>query len=142
MTTTTRFRANKPPVIQETIDGETIMVNLHTGCYYWLNPVASYVTTALQGGAPVAEVVEDVATRFPGDASQVGPSVEELVEQLVAEELVVALDDGRQPEPPTQELPALDAFEAPVLRRYTDMQELLLLDPVHEVGAEGWPEPR
>lgn len=25
------------------------------------------------------------------------------------------------------------------LTKYTDMQELLLLDPVHEVDDEGWP---
>jgi hypothetical protein len=30
-------------------------------------------------------------------------------------------------------------FEAPVLNRYTDMQDLLLLDPIHEVDETGWP---
>ena len=31
------------------------------------------------------------------------------------------------------------AFEAPVLEKYTDMQTLLLVDPVHEVDDRGWP---
>jgi hypothetical protein len=31
-------------------------------------------------------------------------------------------------------------FVAPVLDKYTDMQELLLLDPIHEVDASGWPK--
>jgi hypothetical protein len=26
-----------------------------------------------------------------------------------------------------------------VLERYTDMQELLLLDPIHDVDESGWP---
>jgi hypothetical protein len=26
-----------------------------------------------------------------------------------------------------------------VLERYTDMQELLLLDPIHDVDQTGWP---
>jgi hypothetical protein len=31
-------------------------------------------------------------------------------------------------------------FEPPILERFDDMQELLLLDPVHEVSdEEGWP---
>jgi hypothetical protein len=27
----------------------------------------------------------------------------------------------------------------PVLNKYTDMQDLLLLDPIHEVDERGWP---
>ena len=32
-------------------------------------------------------------------------------------------------------------FEAPVLYTYTDMAELLLLDPIHDVDETGWPKP-
>ena len=30
-------------------------------------------------------------------------------------------------------------FEAPILNKYNDMQELLLLDPIHDVDEAGWP---
>ena len=30
-------------------------------------------------------------------------------------------------------------FQAPVLEKHSDMQDLILLDPVHEVGPRGWP---
>ena len=30
-------------------------------------------------------------------------------------------------------------FEKPVLQKHTDMQELLLLDPIHEIDEKGWP---
>ena len=30
-------------------------------------------------------------------------------------------------------------YAAPKLSTYTDMQELLLLDPIHEVDESGWP---
>ena len=30
-------------------------------------------------------------------------------------------------------------FEAPALQVYTDMEDLLLLDPIHEVDEMGWP---
>ncbi|MBX3014591.1 MAG: hypothetical protein KF832_23935 [Caldilineaceae bacterium] len=30
-------------------------------------------------------------------------------------------------------------FETPVLNEFTDMQERLLLDPIHEVDHAGWP---
>ena len=30
-------------------------------------------------------------------------------------------------------------FVPPTLEKYTDMQDLVLLDPVHEVDERGWP---
>jgi hypothetical protein len=30
-------------------------------------------------------------------------------------------------------------FAEPALEKHTDMQDLILLDPVHEVDARGWP---
>jgi hypothetical protein len=30
-------------------------------------------------------------------------------------------------------------FQAPALEKHSDMQDLILLDPVHEVGPRGWP---
>jgi len=138
----TRFRSNSPPVIQETIDGETIMVNLDTGSYYWLDPLASYIAGAIQSGAAVDELVADLAHRFPEDAATVEREVQGLTARLVEEQLVVALDGSVEMDGARPELPDLSRFEAPVFKCYTDMQELLLLDPVHEVGAGGWPEPR
>ena len=137
-----RFRSNSPPVIQETIDGETIMVNLETGSYYWLDPPASYVCIAMEGGASVDEVVGELSARFPADAPAVDEEVRQLADRLVEEALLVP-DDGRtRAETTPRALPELTTFTAPVLKIYTDMQELLLLDPVHDVGVEGWPEPR
>ena len=127
-----RFRSNSPPVIGETIDGETIMVNLDTGSYYWLDPLASYLWGSMEDGVSVEELLEDVTRRFPADRSDV-------------EREVVGLVPSDRPEPSERtprEFPALATFEAPVFKVYTDMQELLLLDPVHDVGVEGWPEPR
>jgi hypothetical protein len=31
-------------------------------------------------------------------------------------------------------------FGQPVLEKFTDMADLLLLDPIHEVGEAGWPQ--
>ena len=31
-------------------------------------------------------------------------------------------------------------FEEPKLEKYSDMEDLLLLDPIHDVEDEGWPK--
>ena len=33
-------------------------------------------------------------------------------------------------------------FQEPALQKYTDMEDLLLLDPIHEVDDTGWPNPK
>ena len=33
-------------------------------------------------------------------------------------------------------------FHPPVLNVFSDMQDLLLLDPIHDVDATGWPMPK
>jgi hypothetical protein len=33
-------------------------------------------------------------------------------------------------------------FVTPCLQKYTDMEELLLIDPIHEIDEVGWPSAR
>ena len=68
------------------------------------------------------------------------PAVTRFVERLLEEALLVAANgDGR----PLRLRPSRTApprlVREPRLDKYTDMQELLLLDPIHEVDERGWP---
>ncbi len=47
------FRVNSPPVVLETVDEETIIVNLESGSYYDLGHVGSHVLVDLEAGADV-----------------------------------------------------------------------------------------
>src|SRR3954447_2200005 len=109
-----RFRSNSPPVIQETIAGETIMVNLETGSYYWLDPVASYICIAMEGGASVEEVVDELSARFPAAVPSVDHESRELADRLVEEALLVPDDDRARDEATPRELPELTTFGVPV----------------------------
>jgi hypothetical protein len=63
---------------------------------------------------------------------------------LLENGLLVALEDGAPAASPL-ELPASEMreFQPPVLESYSDMQDILLLDPIHEVDDKaGWPNPK
>jgi hypothetical protein len=137
-----RFRPNSPPIIQETIDQETIMVNLETGSYYSLNPVGTYIWSALESGAAVGDLAAGVAQRFAADPAAVEPDVRPFVDRLAEEKLIVPREDDVSAAPAQGSSAAGVAYQPPTLDRYTDMQELLLLDPVHEVDTAGWPARR
>lgn len=136
-----RYKLNSPPVVLETVDGETILVNLETGVYYDLNHTGGHLLHALGAGAPFDEVSSTLADGYAVDGSEFEDAARALVGELLAEGILKPLD-RTAPDPATAPTTpdANKTYEPPKLRKFTDMQELLLLDPVHEVDKAGWPE--
>ena len=66
-----------------------------------------------------------------------------IVDELSRHELIVrrraANGNAAAPSPPASNGGSASADVEPQLSSYTDMQELLLLDPIHEVDESGWP---
>jgi coenzyme PQQ synthesis protein D (PqqD) len=141
MTDAARYRPNSPPILHETIEHETIIVNLDAGIYYSLNPAATTIWQGLDDGASIEQIVRGLAEQSGTATDEVAQSVRLLIEQLLQEELITTREDGGES---AGVVPWPDdvSYEPPLLRRYTDMQELLLLDPVHDVGVGGWPQAR
>jgi Coenzyme PQQ synthesis protein D (PqqD) len=141
---TTRFRVNSPNVIHETIEGEVILIDLKTGTYYSLRDSGAAVWQALQTGAGEDGIAAELSSRYEASHEQIRDAVRQLLAELEREGLIRA-DEGEAA--PAAAPSGSDngaarlPFAAPVLEKHTDMQDLILLDPVHEVGAEGWPHP-
>lgn len=142
-----RFGVN-PKIVSETIDGEVIILNLDRGRYYSLTLAGTDAWEAIGRTASGEEIVATLLARYDGAQSEVARSVDQLLDELRREELIYAIPPGTSgTEPaPIDAAPAPDgardgrpAFQAPVLQTYTDMEDLLLLDPIHEVDETGWP---
>jgi len=94
-----------------------------------------------QAGFTVDEVLEQLQQRYDGQLEAMVPALERFVAELVEDGLVAARpanDDGQAgawPLPAGERQP----FAAPVLQKYDDMQDLIMLDPIHEVDDSGWP---
>ncbi|PZF76152.1 hypothetical protein DK847_13150 [Aestuariivirga litoralis] len=132
-----QYRPNEPDVVSEILDGEAVVIHLQSGTYYSLRDAALDVWQGLAAGW----TADDIAACLADDAGVARESVAEpvadFVAQLVAEELVVpyatAGRDAARPFAPR------GVFAAPQLQKFTDMQEMLLIDPIHEVTEAGWP---
>jgi hypothetical protein len=129
-------------VISETLDGETVIINLATGRYYSLDALASWVWTALaDGGATLREAALQAARAWRRDAAEVEGLLAPFLAALDGEGLLVAGTGSElRPLPPFDA--ATSAFAEPRMQRFDDIQELLLLDPIHEVEEAGWPAQR
>jgi hypothetical protein len=141
-----RFRVNTPTVTHETIDGEAVIINLDSGNYYSLVEAGSFIWGLIDQGASASELQNRLQQTYNGDASDIDRSVQELLSQLQQENLIVPVDGAAEAVEPTQTTPSSNGhekpkFSAPSLNKYSDMQELLLLDPIHDVDDAGWPKP-
>jgi hypothetical protein len=139
-----RFRMASAEVVHDVIDDQVIVVRLDSGMYYSLEGVAALVWTGLARGATLAGVRDALGERYPG--TDLDSALGVFVAELEAEGLLAADDaaaSGARENPAVvvsrARLPA--AFEAPHLEKYTDMQDLLLIDPIHETDERGWPHP-
>ncbi len=132
------WRVNAPDVISETIDGETIILHLGNGFYFSVGGCGPQAWQMLSGATAVDDVVAALDAAHDTAGVDVRAEVERFVEELTAEGLLVPADSGAgNPEAPEMRG---GRFEAPTLSKFTDMEDLLLLDPVHEVSPQqGWP---
>lgn len=136
------MRIDPEQVVHETVDGEVILIALQTGCYYSLEGSGADVWSGLVDGRQPADVVSELESRYDAGPGEIRSAVLDLVEELMSERLVLA-DGGegsatapaKQPGPASEGAP----FPPPVLRKFTDMQDFLLVDPIHDVDEAGWP---
>ena len=141
---TARFRINTPHVVAETLDGEATIVDLDSGTYYALNESGSLIWDGLIAGAPVDAVTEQLAGAYELNAGEAARAVDDLTKHLLKAKLIVEAEAATQNgDAPTAAASSANGsrlpFTEPELSAYTDMQELLLLDPIHEVDESGWP---
>ena len=136
-------RIHPEEVVHETVDGEVILIALQTGCYYSLEGSGAEVWAGLLEGRRPTEVASELEERYTAEPGAIRDAVLELVDRLVRERLVVPQDDnGGARGPGDARAPAaFDAppFAPPVFHKFTDMQDFLLVDPIHDVDDAGWP---
>lgn len=138
-----RFRVNSPSVVWEDFEGEVVIVNLETGQYFSTRDVGSEIWRRLAGGATRSAVEHALVALYDVEAGALAASLSTFVAELQAHALLLPEADGGPVESAVEPAaPAKRTYLPPTLEAYSDMQDLLLLDPIHEVDESGWPNPR
>jgi coenzyme PQQ synthesis protein D (PqqD) len=145
------WRINAAKVIHETVDGETLIINTETGVYYSTSSSGAVLWQLLDQGLDIGSLVEQFLQQYreTSAAEAICEEISRFVGELQQEDLLVPVpeeDAGSEPEKKTaaDSLPNGQAtvtlpFAAPILHKFTDMEEILLMDPIHEVDDTGWP---
>lgn len=140
------LKVNHTKVVSEMIDGETVIINLDSGSYYSLDGAGAQVWELLCQGDIVSQVIQRLVDAYGESVERIRTDIDPLIAELLAEGLIVSLPteemeshrangDSRA----EQQLISTSAFMPPKLLKYDDMQDLLILDPIHDVTSSGWP---
>ncbi len=139
--TTIPYYLVAPSVVSERFDDEVIIVNMARGHYYSLRGSAAVLWQPLEQGATADTLSQYLATRYTVEAADALSALMTFLTQLSGEQLIISSETAPATlpnvgEPVAGRLP----FVAPVLEVYTDMADLLALDPIHDVSSvDGWP---
>jgi hypothetical protein len=136
----TRFRLNAEAVGAKVIDGEAIIVNVANGRYHSMDGSGAVVWQLMDDGRSVEEIVDALSQGYDVDPDRARTDVERLAGELVDQDLMTVGADGRAPgTAPEVESDGKVPYEAPDLVTYTDIEELLALDPpMPLMGRDAW----
>lgn len=140
-----QFVINAPSVVSEIIDGEVVIMNLASGNYYSSDSAGAVIWGWIEERKTFSVIEQLTSRRYDAAAEVIAGALAAFFDRLIEEKLIrettvapaPAADNQRDADAP----PAREAFVAPELHVYKDMQDLLLLDPIHDVDETGWPRP-
>jgi hypothetical protein len=133
-----RYRLKSPHVVAQVIEGEAVLISFETGTYYSAAGMGGFIVEAIRKGAEVRAIVDGLTKSAPDARNEVERDVRVFLSELAEQGLI----EPAGPED-MSDAESLEAFAgklgAPLLEKYSDLEDLLLLDPIHDVAAAGWP---
>jgi hypothetical protein len=141
------LKVNAPSVVSEIIDGEAVIMDLASGQYFSTQQTGSDIWRAIGDTGTRSHIASSLLEIYEIDPDEARRAVDTFVSDLLERKLVIEMDaegfiSDVRTGPPLKGHPPRKPFTVPVLNAYDDMQDLLLLDPIHDVDETGWPMPK
>jgi len=130
-------------VVSDIIDGEAVILHRVSGYYFSTDGVGCLIWEWIGGGQSRVSILKGLNERFAADPAEIEIAVDAFLADLVNHKLIREIDSdiGRVTKasagPQTK-----STFAPPVLHVYSDLRQMILLDPIHDVSEAGWPIPK
>jgi hypothetical protein len=118
---------------------EVLIVDTESGLFFSLRGCAVDIWSLIESGVTVNDIIAELGRRYDGTLGDVVAATRRCLDDLLANNLLretevaggeIAVPAGTAPK---------QTLAAPLVERFTDMQDLLLLDPIHDTSDMGWP---
>lgn len=134
------YQLDKTNIAQEVFGNEAVLINIPLGKYYSVRGTTGIrVLELLQEPTNLENIWTGIQNEFQTDEPNAKAEIEAFVNQLAEEQIITE-------EPYTTTVISEEAsiklpYEKVELEIFDDMQELIMLDPIHDVESfKGWPQ--
>lgn len=139
MNSTILYRINTPAVASEFFENEVILVNMSRGHYYSLRDTAATLWQGLDAGLSDQALSHRLTEEYEIELPEARQAVQDFLKDAIIQDLINVTDQPVAVKPLANPV-AKRPFSQPLLEVYTDMEDLLGLDPIHDVNPQqGWP---
>lgn len=131
-----------PRIVAESIDEEVIAVDLMAGIYHSITGAGVVVWDGLTRGLVGDELVQLLCTHFEVSEKAASAEVDDVIAKFVEFDLIFPRKEKVENKGDDKTEPAKaikEPFERTSIIVYRDMEDVLRLDPVHDVDEHGWP---
>ncbi|MGD2124293.1 MAG: PqqD family protein [Gemmatimonadota bacterium] len=132
----TRLQPNAAEVAAKVIDGEAIIMNLANGLYFSMDNVGAAIWEFIEAGQSLEIMGRTLSDRYGVDQETAMSDVSRLAGELLEENLVLMAPENLPVPPMPNGVGSEGQYSSPVLNKYSDMADLLALDPpMPDLGA-------
>ncbi|MBN1271356.1 MAG: PqqD family protein, partial [Candidatus Aminicenantes bacterium] len=138
---------NSPDVVFELFEDETVLINLENGNYYSVNGTGTDVLTLIKEEHTGEEIISILKNKYDSSAGDIASMARTFISELYNENLIRQKEKTGAGKGPLKKKKTVSknteepkTFSTPQLNKYTDMQELLLLDMIQDIDKTGWPK--
>jgi hypothetical protein len=131
------YEVNSQDVTHERLDGEVVAINMRTGRYYSLSGPAADVWSLIDQRLSQAEWLQTLEETYPSSKDWTG--IQEFVNGCVEAGLIKQCESASATFIPLPRDFTRANWTPPILEEFEDLQDLILVDPIHDITALGWP---
>ena len=130
----TTYALNEEKMFADITDGIAIIINSDTGVYYGMNPLGTAVFEKLIQGADSNNVLSALKS-LPNAPEDIASKLEKFIADLSVKGLIKPAEGNNPCVAFNTDISTENNFEL-TLNEYSDAQELLMADPIHEIKEE------
>lgn len=133
------FVLNKPFVVAERLDGEVIAISNQSGKYFSLGNTSADIWFLLQNAIPRKTWLQILASNYENVPESAEQEIQSFLSQILEEGLIKPEELSSKDEIDLPKDSARGQWIKPTLIVFDDLQDLLLVDPIHDTSEAGWP---
>jgi hypothetical protein len=134
------YQLDKTNIAQEVFGNEAVLINIPIGKYYSVRGTTGIkILELLQEPTSLESIWANIQNEFQLDEATARTEIEAFINQLEIESII---DGASETVSVIGEESAIKLpYEKVELEIFDDMQELIMLDPIHDVESfKGWPQ--